>query len=249
MTTSSSRRRFLALAGAASGALLAACQPAGDKAPLYAPATPTLRSPDRLDGEAARTRLKDGNIRYVASNLQYPDQSAERRAQVAQSQSPFAAVICCSDSRVPPEIIFDQGLSDLFVVRVAGSVLDDPLLGSLEYGVDHLNIPLIMVLGHTRCSAVRAALEAFYLGAEVPGNFGSVVQAIEPAVEKAQAQSGDPWLNAIRANVQLVAAQLEASSPIIAKAVKAKELTVVRALYDLETGWVEILPAEKSEGK
>lgn len=240
-----SRRQFLALTGAAvSGAVLAACQPAGDQGPVYAPATPTLRSPDKVEGGAALERLTQGNLRYVANQSQYPDQSAERRAQVAESQSPFAAILCCADSRVPPEIIFDQGVSDLFVVRVAGNVLDDPIIGSLEYAVEHLGLSLIVVLGHTECDAVRAALEAFYLGGTTPEHMDSLVTAMEPAVKTAQTQPGDPWFNAVTANIQEAVSQLQASQPILAPLVKKKELQIVGARYDLETGWVEILPVK-----
>jgi carbonic anhydrase len=265
MTSPISRRKFLALTGVtASGALLAACAPAAPPAaqtpaaqtpapgaqtaePVYAPATPTLRSPDKMEIADALARLTAGNIRFVTQQLQFPDQTAERRAQVAQGQSPFAAVLCCSDSRVPPEVIFDQGLSDLFVVRVAGNVIDDPIIGSLEYGVEHLGISLIVVLGHTKCGAVRAALEAVYLGAEAPVHIDSLVKALEPAVEEAQRLPGDPWLNAITVNIQLTVAHLLSSQPILAKAVKAKELQIVGARYDLDSGWAEFLPAPSQE--
>ena len=247
MTPSISRRQFLALAGVtASGALLTACA-APARPPVYAPATPTLRSPDKLESAPALARLTTGNIRFVTQQLQYPDQNAERRAQVAQTQSPFAALLCCADSRVPPEVIFDQGLSDLFVVRVAGNVIDDAILGSLEYGVEHLGLALIVVLGHTKCGAVRAALEAVYLGVEAPEHIDSLVKALEPAVEEAQRLSGDPWLNAITTNIQLTVARLQSSTPILAKAVKAQELQIVGARYDVDSGWVEFFPALPQE--
>jgi carbonic anhydrase len=253
MTSPISRREFLSLTGlAASGALLAACAPAAPATPagpaVYAPATPTLRSPNKLEGDAALARLTAGNIRFVAQHLQFPDQNAERREQVATGQSPFAAVLCCADSRVPPEIIFDQGVGDLFVVRVAGNVLDDPIIGSLEYAVEHLGVSLIVVLGHTKCGAVRAALEAVFLGAEAPKHIDSVVKALEPAIDAGKLLPGDPWLNATTANIHLGAAHLRSSEPILAKAVKAKELTIVGARYDIDSGWVEFLstPAEEA---
>jgi len=241
-----SRRAFLALTGAvASGAALAACAPATPgQPPVFAPATPTLRSPAKLGGDAALDRLVQGNIRYVAGHMIYPDQTAERRAQVAQSQSPFAAVLCCTDSRVAPEVVFDQGLGDLFVVRVAGPVLDDTLLGSLEYGVTQLGLALVVVLGHTQCDTVRAALEATYLGAQVPPHGGSLVTALQPALAAALANSGDLWHDAITANIRLVAAALQTSEPLLANAVKTGGLKIVGAIYDLDTGWVELVPPE-----
>jgi carbonic anhydrase len=243
MTSLLSRRKFLALTGVTtSGAVLAACAP-GPKAPVYVPVTPTPRGPDKLESGAALDRLTAGNIRFVSQQMRYPDQSAERRAQAAQAQSPFAAVLCCSDSRVPPEVIFDQGLGDLYVVRVAGNVTDDPIIGSLEYGAEQLGLSLIVVLGHTQCGAVRAALEAFYLGAGAPAHINSLVQAIEPAVQASQAQPGDPWRNAVTANIHLTVARLQSSPPTLAQKVKAQELQIVGALYNLDTGWVEFLPA------
>src|SRR5207245_4280782 len=105
----------------------------------------------------AISKLKEGNGRYASGNLQHPGQTTERRAKLTKSQHPFAIIVSCSDSRVPPELVFDQGLGDLFVLRVAGNVIDDHSLGSIEYAVDHLAVRLIVVLGHQRCGAVHAA--------------------------------------------------------------------------------------------
>src|SRR6184192_4939728 len=131
----------------------------------------------------AISRLKEGNGRYTNGNLQHPGQTAERRTELAKSQHPFAAIVSCSDSRVPPEIVFDQGLGDLFVVRVAGNVIDDHGLGSIEYAVDHLGARLIVVLGHQSCGAVQAAKETIAAKGKAPGHIESLVTAIKPAVE------------------------------------------------------------------
>jgi len=236
----------LAVTGAvASGAVLAACVPAvPGTPPVYAPPTPTLRSSAKLDGDAALDRLVQGNIRYVAGQMIYPDQTTERRVQIAQAQSPFAAVLCCTDSRVAPEVIFDQGLGDLFVVRVAGPVLDDALLGSLEFGVAQLGVSLIVVLGHTRCDAVRAALETAYVGAAMPASGDSLVTALRPALAKALASPGDLWQGAITANIQLLTASLQGAQPLLANAVKTGALKIAGLQYDLDTGWVELVPPE-----
>src|SRR5216110_584585 len=131
----------------------------------------------------AISKLKEGNGRYAGGNLQHPGQTTERRAELANTQHPFATIVSCSDSRVPPEIVFDQGLGDLFVVRVAGNVIDDHALGSIEYAVDHLGVRLIVVLGHQSCGAVQAARETIAAKSKAPGHIQSLVTAIRPAVE------------------------------------------------------------------
>src|SRR6184192_4185539 len=131
----------------------------------------------------AISKLKEGNGRYAGGNLQHPGQTTERRAELANTQHPFATIVSCSDSRVPPEIVFDQGLGDLFVVRVAGNVIDDHGLGSIEYAVDHLGARLIVVLGHQSCGAVKAAKETIAAKSKAPGHIQSLVTAIQPAVE------------------------------------------------------------------
>jgi carbonic anhydrase len=191
-----------------------------------------------ISGDAAQQKLIDGNKRYVDLKLSHPNQTAQRRAEVAKGQHPFAAILSCSDSRVPPEILFDQGLGDLFVIRVAGNIVDDAVLASLEYAVDHLGVKYIMVLGHERCGAVEAALK----GGETHGHINSLVKPIQPAVDKAKKQPGDPLANAVRANVTMVVQQLKSSAPILEGLVKKGDLTVVGALYDLDNGVVSILP-------
>ena len=191
-----------------------------------------------ISGESAQQKLIDGNKRYVNAKLSHPNQTDQRRTEVAKGQHPFAAIVSCSDSRVPPEIIFDQGLGDLFVIRLAGNILDDAALGSLEYAVEHLGVKYIMVLGHERCGAVDATVK----GGEVPGHISSLVKAIQPAVEKVKNQPGDLLDNAVRANVTMVVQQLKSSGPILEELVKKGDLAIAGARYDLDDGEVTILP-------
>jgi carbonic anhydrase len=187
-------------------------------------------SPDQ-----ALQALVAGNTRYVGTKLTHPNQTGERRREVAKRQEPFAVIVGCADSRVPPEIVFDQGLGDLFVIRAAGHMVDDAALGSLEYAVEHLSIPLVMVLGHKRCGAVEAAAR----GVETPGRLGFVLQAIKPAVEKVKGQPGDLIENAVRANIEMVVTQLKSAQPVLAGLVKAGRVRIVGARYDLDSGWVD----------
>jgi carbonic anhydrase len=182
--------------------------------------------------------LLAGNQRFVGGRPEHPNQDAARRAQVAPQQAPFAVLFGCSDSRLAAEIIFDQGLGDLFVVRVAGNVIDDQGLGSMEYAVEHLHAPLIVVLGHSSCGAVKAAVS----GEPAPGHIHALVKALKPAVESARGQPGDPVANAVNANIQRVVGQLKAAKPILAERIKAGTLKVVGGRYDLSTGTVELLP-------
>lgn len=235
------RRAFLTLlAGSGAAAAFAAFAPELKISPKFAfAATPaaTQQAAASVAPDAALKELVDGNQRYSAAKLQHPDQTEGRRVEVAQGQHPFALILSCSDSRVPPEIVFDQGLGDLFVIRTAGNISDDIVLGSIEFGVEELGISLIMVLGHERCGAVTAAVN----GEHVPGHIEAVVKAIQPAVEKVKDQSGDKVDNAVKANALMVAEQLQKSEPILAEKVKAGKLKIVAARYDLDSGLVEML--------
>jgi len=186
----------------------------------------------------ARQKLMEGNKRYVAARLLHPNQTARRRAEVAGSQHPFTAIVTCADSRVPPEILFDQGLGDLFVIRLAGNILDDAVLASLEYAVEHLGVKFIMVLGHERCVAVETTLK----GGETPGHISSLVKTIQPAVDQAKKQAGDLLDNAVRANISMVVQQLKSSVPILSECVRKGDLAVIGAYYDLDDGTVAMLP-------
>jgi carbonic anhydrase len=213
----------------------------------------------------AVSRLKEGNQRYTSGNRQHPHESSEerahiatnsyenagmiflgmtaaeaakRRAELAKSQHPFAIIVSCSDSRVPPEIVFDQGLGDLFVIRVAGNVIDDHSLGSIEYAVDHLAVRLIVVLGHQRCGAVKAARDTIAAKTEAPGHIQSLVTAIRPAVEATL--HGD-LETTVKANVKDVGQALRLSTPILKSKVDSGDVRVVGAYYSLDTGAVTFL--------
>ena len=184
----------------------------------------------------ALARLQTGNQRFVASELLHPHQTAGRRAELATSQHPFAVILGCADSRTSPEVVFDQGLGDLFVVRVAGNVLNDETVGSIEYAVEHLGARLIVVLGHKRCGAVKAARETLAAKAEAPGHIQSLVRAIQPAVETT---AGADVEATARANVSNVVQALRNSAPILKERVAAGTISVVGANYNLDSGAVE----------
>ena len=186
----------------------------------------------------AISKLKEGNGRYTSGSLQHPGQTTERRKELANVQHPFATIISCSDSRVPPEIVFDQGLGDLFIVRVAGNVINDEGLGSVEYSVDHLGTRLILVLGHQSCGAVKAARETIAAKGKAPGHIESLVTAIKPAVE---ATAKDDLETTVKANVKNVVRALRSSTPILKAEVDSGKIQVVGGYYSLDTGAVTFL--------
>lgn len=253
MSTNPTRRQFLSLAGTALGltalgAATAACNRNTSLNPLewkplptLAP-TPTPRPQADLSASDALTRLLEGNRRFVESGLVHPNQSEARRVLVAGRQVPFASILCCADSRVPPEILFDQGLGDLFVLRVAGNVLNSNLLASLEYAAEHLHTPLVLVLGHKRCGAVKAALEALATQAEAPGYIQSLVNALRPPVQAVLPATDEAALDrAIRLNVTHVLRQATDRSHLLARLVEERKLQLVGGYYDLDTGVVELI--------
>jgi carbonic anhydrase len=194
-----------------------------------------------LTPDQALQQLLDGNQRYVQLALAHPNLSAEGRMALAAGQMPFAAVLSCIDSRVPPDIVFDQGLGNIFVGRTAGNIVDDTQLGGLEFAVSQYSVPLIVLLGHQGCGAIVAAISALSSGSEAPGHIAGLVAAIEPAVTIASSQSGDMLGNAIRANVLLGAGRIRDSHPILAEAVASGALKVVGMYYSLDTGAVEVI--------
>jgi len=225
-----SRRRLLA-AGASLLAAPAAASPPAHGAPSVTPV-------------AALERLVAGNRRFVQDRRVHPDQDAARRIALAEAQRPFATILACSDSRVPPELIFDQGLGDLFVVRVAGNVVDDTVLASVEYSVIHLGCPLVMVLGHERCGAVTATLQALD-GKPAPEDKGTHIGAlatlISPAVRAAASQPADRLEAAIVINAERSAASILAGSPPLLARARSGGLQVIAARYELKTGAVSHL--------
>lgn len=184
----------------------------------------------------ALAKLKAGNKRFVSGRMQHPHQNAGRRMEVAKGQHPFAIVLACADSRLGPEVLFDQGLGDVFVVRVAGNVLNDENIGSIEYGVEHLGAPLIVVLGHERCGAVAAAKDTIAAGGRAPGHIQSLVKAIKPAVDQTVGQDAEATG---AANVRNVVAALQQSKPILHGSIASGKFAVVGAYYDLDSGKVE----------
>ena len=210
---------------------------------LWTPALTRGDAPSTVNADEALKVLLAGNQRCVDGKLNSitPEEMARRRAELVQGQKPFAVVVCCSDSRVGPEIVFDQELGNIFVVRTAGEVLDTAGIGSIEYAVAHLGSPLILVLGHEHCGAVAAAVA----DAKEPGHIADIVKAIRPAVKKTRGLKGDPVENAVRANVQDIAARLRVTGPILAAKVKAGRLKVIGGTVSLSTGKVELVPNEQ----
>lgn len=213
----------------------AAASPAGKpakqrRAPVHKPTSP----------EAALALLKSGNRRYATHHLRHPHQSERRMHEIEQEQHPFAVILGCSDSRVPPEILFDQGLGDLFVIRVAGNVPDDEVVGSIEYAVEHLHASLVVVLGHEQCGAVTAATR------EPEANHTrSFTDWLRPFVEFARNEPGDVVHNAMCRSVTHIVHYLRQSEPVLKDASSRGDLLIVGAHYELHTGkviWDQILP-------
>lgn len=186
--------------------------------------------------EDALRMLLEGNDRVVKGKTRGPNRTLQRRGEVAAGQHPFAIVITCSDSRVPPELLFDQGYGDLFVVRTAGNVVDDVALGSIEYAVEHLGARLIVVLGHSKCGAVKATVE----GGELPGHLPAIAEAIRPAVDSVRSKPGDLVANAVRANVRLVVQKIMESGPGFVEKLEDCVLRIAGGVYDLDTGKVQL---------
>jgi carbonic anhydrase len=209
---------------------------------MFVPTASVTRTVTPLTSGQALQQLLDGNKRYSSSHYLHPDQTPERRLALTADQHPFACILGCSDSRVPLEIVFDQGLGDLFVIRVAGNIAnDDAVLGSIEFAVQELGTPLVMVLGHEGCGAVQLTLDALRQGGSVRGHMSRLVDDLAPAVGQSQAQLGDPLDNAVRANIEWVVSQIKAAEPILAPRVQADQLRIVGARYDLKSGIVSVI--------
>lgn len=219
------------------GCGLAACASHSAPAAHAAPAA-AAEHPSGVPPKDALALLGQGNQRYVSGHLEHPRQSPERRTELATSQAPSAVIIGCSDSRTSPEVLFDQGLGDLFVIRVAGNVVDDHALGSIEYAAEHLGTRLIVVLGHERCGAVKAAKESIAAGSVPHDHIASLVDAIRPAVE---ATVGGDAEATCKANVHDVVLALRACEPVLHELADKAQIQVVGAYYDLDTGVVTFL--------
>ena len=194
--------------------------------------------------DAVLRELKAGNEHHLAKKYEHPHQSAARQRELASAQHPHAIVLSCADSRVAPEIIFDQGLGDLFDVRVAGNVASDAELASIEYAASHLHTPLCVVMGHQMCGAVTAAAES----GQAEGHLPSLLALIRPAVQSAKGRPGDLIDNAVRINVENVVRQLRSSKPVLSELVDHGSLTVVGAVYSLQTGKVDWLSQGQGRG-
>jgi carbonic anhydrase len=190
-----------------------------------------------LSADQSLSRLLAGNARFVAYKEQHPDESAMRRRELVSGQHPFAVILGCADSRVAPELLFDEGLGDLFVIRVAGNIVDDAVLGSIEYAVEHLGTKLIVVLGHEKCGAVSAAVAS----ESAPGHLAALVSAIRPSVLATASAPGDKVHNCVVENVRRVARQIRESEPVLKEAGQRSGVKVIAADYELDTGKVRLL--------
>jgi carbonic anhydrase len=186
------------------------------------------------------TRLANGNARFAAGRPRHPRQDPEWREGLVAGQQPFACVLGCADSRVPPEILFDQGLGDLFTVRAVGEVLDDAVVGSIEYAAEHLHVPAVVVLGHAECGAVKAAIDLVRGTGEVTGSVGTVARAIEATVRATPPDPDEPRFVAacVRNQATRIAAELPLRSHAIRTAVEEHGLRIIVAVYDLASGLV-----------
>lgn len=234
------RRNLLKLVGVG-GATIAATAAnsvlgTGEKAVAQQQSTP-VQKPQPVSPDAGIKRLVEGNQRFIDGKRLNPNQSQLRLRETAVDQYPFAAILGCADSRVPAEIVFDQGLGDLFVVRVAGNIAAQEAIGSLEFATAVLGAQAIMVLGHARCGAVSAAIK----GDPLPGRIGIFVEEIKPAVERARKKTGNLEENAIIANVQYQVDRLIESSTILGSLIKEGKLKIVGGRYDLATGKVTMV--------
>lgn len=192
---------------------------------------------DSVPADEAIEKLKEGNRHFVKMHLKHPDVSKKRMNSLRKGQHPFVAILSCSDSRVPPEIIFDQGLGDIFEIRNAGNILDEHVIGSIEYAVVHLGVKLVVIMGHENCGAVKAACEHVNETAYI----NSLVSAINPAVEMAKSQKGDLYENAEKNNIKLVAETLLSTDNLIKEYQEKHGVKIVKAYYNIKTGVVDFL--------
>ena len=228
-----SRRRFLV----SSGAAIFASSVSRFSSVAFAADGPAAGP--QISSDEALHRLIEGNKRFAAGQIAHPGRTPDDFKPLAAGQYPIAAIVSCADSRVAPEILFDQGIGDLFIVRIAGNYIGGAgasVKGSIEYGVAELNVPLIMVLGHSQCGAVKAAIKHLHDHDALPGAINDLVNSIKPAVIETEGKPGDPLENAIEANVRRSVAKLESLHPVVSPAVQSGKLKVVGGVYDLATG-------------
>ncbi len=226
------RRDVLALGAAFSAAFAMPAMAADDN--------PPAKPQNVLSPDDALARLKAGNKRYVDGLAKRHDFVAEREALVG-GQNPFAGILSCADSRIAPEYAFDTSRGDLFVVRVAGNFVNTDNLASFEYAVAELKTPLILVLGHEACGALKATISSIKTETTLPGHLPSLVKALAPAVNAVLNKGGDVFENAIEENVRQNVAALKAASPILSAAVDEKRVAIVGGIYRLASGEVEMI--------
>ena len=232
-----SRRELMRWAGAT----VVGAAAAGVSRVLSAPADKA--APGRDPDEILRA-LVAGNERFATGQAAGPRRRPEDFVPLAEGQAPLATIVGCADSRVPPEVVFDQGVGDLFVVREAGNVVSGAgavVKGSIEYAVAELGVPVIMVLGHTGCGAIKTALKHIETHDVLPGSLGELVKILRPVAAGVKGKPGDPLDNAIRANVDVGVQRLKTLKPIVAPAVAQKRVKVVGGVYDLKTGRVAMV--------
>ena len=211
---------------------------------LYAEAAPRDNA---VSGDNALNELMEGNARFANGKATNPRRSPADFRAVSEAQSPIAVVIACADSRVSPEIIFDAGVGELFVIRLAGNVIDGAgvaVKGSVEYAIVELHVPLVIVLGHTNCGAIKAAVKHVDKNDSLPGSVNGLVGLIKPVVRRVGVHSDDVYAKVTRANVAAGVDKLKNLQPILEPRVKAGTVKVVGGVYDLQTGTVKILQPE-----
>jgi len=228
------RRNILKLAAGAAAGLVLAPQAfaANDK--------PPPKPGNVISADAALDRLMKGNARYIEGVSKRHDFKHEREA-LSMGQNPYAAILSCADSRIAPEYCFDSARGDLFVCRIAGNFASDEVTASLEYAVQVLNTPLILVLGHEACGAVDATIKSVKDGMTLPGHLPSLVAAIKPAVDAARGDGGDMLTNAIRRNVSLNVDKLKDAAPILKSFADDKKIRIVGGVYELKSGKVALV--------
>jgi carbonic anhydrase len=224
------RRRFIALSAAS---LAVTGLFGGTPAFAQTPAT-------SVTADEALARLKAGNEKYVNGPQLCEVDLASHREQVARAQTPWATILACSDSRVPPELLFGGlGVGELFVARNAGNMVDTATMGTIEYGAEHLGVPLVVVMGHQRCGAVSAACAVVEKHESFPGSIGPMVDAIVPTAQALHGKPGDFVDNTVRESAKRTATKVATTSPIISHLIEEKKVKVVAAYYDLDDGHVE----------
>lgn len=192
----------------------------------------------KMTADKALMNLRQGNRRFAENRPVHPHQTREWRIGLSDGQHPFASILSCSDSRAVPEILFDQGIGDLFVVRIAGNIVDAAGRESLEYSATHLHVPLIVVLGHTSCGAVTIAVSA---GGKKGDDSHPLLELLRPAVETSRGEPGDSVRNAVFANVRIGVDTLRRGSPVLRPLLENEKLRITGAVYDIGTGRVEWL--------